>query len=140
MKTFKMLSFHLLSDHEQQSIPLIDGIVINLENSHKMWTLEMLIDKQYYEQFQTLLSTEQVIDANVVISFPENDPAPFLLVVNNIQQMENEISVLFKGRLKAQRQQYAEHLLQQLLEEGLTGSELLQTFQQSMRVRPKLKM
>ena len=139
MKTFKMLSFHLLLENEVKKIPIIDGIVINLENSHKVWTLELLCANHYYEFFQQLFLSEQPVDANVVISFPENEPAPFLIVVHNITHTNNEISVLFKARLKAQRQQYAEKLLHHLVHtQALEGTALLQAFETNMRIRPKL--
>lgn len=55
MKTFKMLAFDLLLNGEIKEIPLIDGIIINQENSHKMWILELFTADTYYDFFRTLL-------------------------------------------------------------------------------------
>ena len=51
LKTFKMLSVGILNDEQLQDFPLIDGIIINQENSHRMWILEMFIDQKYKEIF-----------------------------------------------------------------------------------------
>lgn len=55
MKTFKMLAFDLLVNDEIKEIPLTDGIIINQENSHKMWILELFTADTYYDFFKTLL-------------------------------------------------------------------------------------
>ncbi|MFF5993882.1 YwpF family protein [Lysinibacillus sp. KU-BSD001] len=139
MKTFKMISFDLLlADHTQQ-IPLIDGIIINQENSHHSWILELYIPNNFNEVFEPLLASGDVFEARAVISFPDNEPAPFTLVVSKIKHIGDHISVLLKGTLKAQRKRYAEQLLQELLVEGLSNDQLLDRFKQGMKERPKLK-
>ncbi|MDN4605977.1 YwpF family protein [Sporosarcina highlanderae] len=139
MKTFKMLSVGILIDDKIQDFPLIDGIIINQENSHRMWILEMFIDKQHEELFQGWKDSEEVLDTSVVISYPENEPAGFRVAVDTVQRIGDNISVLLKGRLKRARTQYAEHLLEELITEGLSGEELLKRFESDMRERPRLK-
>lgn len=139
MKTFKMLEFEYIADTERQPIPLIDGILINQENSHKSWILELYITTTYRPLFEELLEKNTVFEAQVVISFPDNDPARFTLVVSKIQDIHGKVSVLCRGTLKAQRKRYAEGLLQQLLAEGVSNEELLARFAQGMRERPALK-
>ena len=56
-----------------------------------------------------------------------------------MKQIGNNISVLLKGRLKRARTQYAEHLLEELIGEGLEGETLLERFETDMRSRPRLK-
>ena len=49
--------------------------------------------------FQKLLEDQTVIKAQIVISFPDNDPAYFLIVVTSIHHIGyNNISVLLKGK------------------------------------------
>lgn len=139
MKTFKMLSFDLMTDGSTQSIPLTDGIIINQENSHNSWILELYIASSCRGIFDPLLTSGQVFDARAVISFPDNEPAPFSLVVCTIKEIGDYVSVLCKGTLKAQRKRYAELLLQELIAEGLPNDELLTRFERGMKERPKLK-
>ncbi|QTD40782.1 YwpF family protein [Sporosarcina sp. Te-1] len=139
MKTFKMISVGVLQDNQIQDFPLIDGIIINQENSHRMWILEMFIDQGYKELFENWKSTEELLEARVVISYPENEPAGFLVAVDTVQEIGDHISVLLKGRLKRARSQYAEQLLEELITEGLGGQELLERFEHDMRSRPRLK-
>ncbi|MGN7478118.1 YwpF family protein [Solibacillus silvestris] len=139
MKTFKMLAFDLLLDDEIKKIPLIDGIIINQENSHQLWILELFTSNTYHDFFQHFITSGEVLDARAIISLPDNEPAPFSVVVHSITTLDDKISVLIKGRLKAQRKKYAEQLLGQLLEEGLRNDELLAAFEQGMRNRPSLK-
>ena len=140
MKTFKMLSFDLLtSTGSTQSIPLTDGIIINQENSHNSWILELYIANDYRGFFDPLVLSHDVFEARAVISFPDNEPAPFSLVVTKIIEIGDYVSVLCKGTLKAQRKRYAELLLQELIAEGLPNDELLTRFERGMKERPKLK-
>ncbi|HWL25362.1 MAG TPA: YwpF family protein [Ureibacillus sp.] len=139
MKTFKMLSFHLIKEDGKQQVPLIDGIVINQENSHKSWILELFISKEHIATFQQLHTSGEIFDAHVVISFPDNEPAPFSVVVSEFREIQGHYSVLLKGAVKQLRKKYAEQLIRLLLEEDLSKEELLKRFEQGMKERPKLK-
>lgn len=139
MKTFKMISFDLIHDDKKQHIPLTDGIIINQENSQKSWILELFISKDYQSTFEELRSIGEVFEVQVIISFPENEPAPFTVAVSDIREFEENISVLLKGTVKAQRKKYAERLLKTLLNENLSNEELFNRFEKGMRERPPLK-
>ncbi len=52
MKTFKMLSVGIVNEDRLQDFPLIDGIIINQENSHRLWILEMFIDQEHQSIFE----------------------------------------------------------------------------------------
>lgn len=139
MKTFKMISFGLLTGDEADYLPMLDGIIINQENSHRMWILEMFLDMEYKERFEILKEEEALIEAKVVISYPENEPAAFVLAVDTVHEIGDRVSVLLKGRLKRQRSEYAEQLLSELLDLGFEGQALLERFESDMRARPRLK-
>ncbi|GEL04729.1 YwpF family protein [Rummeliibacillus stabekisii] len=141
IKTFKMLSLELLEENQFTSYPLIDGIIINQENSHKYWILEMYMDAQYADDFAKYLGTDDILDVRAVISYPDNEPAYFRVVVHNITEMPDtgHVSVLLKGTLNSNRRQYAEQLLLELVEEGLTGNVLLERFKSDLHNRKKLK-
>lgn len=139
LKTFKMLSFALIKEDSKQNFPLIDGIVINQENSHKSWVLELFISKEHIATFQQLHKSGEVVDVHVVISFPDNEPAPFSVVVSDIREIRGNYSVLLKGAVTQLRKKYAEHLLKLLLEEDLPKEELIDRFEKGMKERPKLR-
>ncbi|KOS66592.1 hypothetical protein AEA09_17790 [Lysinibacillus contaminans] len=139
MKTFKMLSFDLVTEDGMQNVPLVDGIVINQENSHQSWILELFIEQKYHSTFSDLLDKNAVFDVRAVISFPENEPAPFHVAVYAVQEIGDHLSVLLKGTLKAKRSKYAEQLLAELLSEGVSVEDLLNRFARDMKIRPKLK-
>jgi hypothetical protein len=139
MKTFKMLSFDLINDDGGLNIPIIDGIVINQENSRKSWVLELFISKDYQSIFEKLKNSNEVFEVHVIISFPDNEPAPFRVAVSNIREIGEKISVLVKGTIKTRRSRYAEQLLKSLLNEELSSEDLMNRFEKGMRERPLLK-
>ena len=139
LKTFKMISVGLLDGDKVVDFPLIDGIIINQENSHRLWVLELFIAREHEEFFTRLKDEDELVEARVVISYPGNEPAGFRVTVDAIQQIGDNISVLLKGRLKRARSKYAEHLLEELITEGLDGDALLKRFESDMRERPRLK-
>lgn len=139
MKTFKMLSLGVEKDDVVTDYPLNDGIIINQENSHRTWVLEMLMDINYKETFEKMMNSGEIYDVKVVISYPGNEPATFEVAVYGVKEMDGQISVLLKGTLKRARRKYAETLLSELLEDGLEGEELLERFETDMRTRPGLR-
>lgn len=139
MKTFKMMSIDLIRDQEIYPISIEDGIVINQENTSRSWILELFIDKKYEEFFNNFQTTNEMIHAKVVISYPENEPAHFEVLTYSVKEIGQHISVLLKGTLKRVRKKYAESLLAELIEDGLSGEELLSKFEHDMKTRPSLK-
>lgn len=133
-----MISFGLLNGDQTDYLPMLDGIIINQENSHRLWILEMFLEAEHKERFEKLQADEALIEAKVVISYPENEPAAFLLAIDTVHQIGDRVSVLLKGRLKRQRSEYAEQLLSELMDKGLEGDALLQRFESDMRSRPRL--
>lgn len=134
-----MLSFDLVTENGIQNVPLVDGIVINQENSHQSWILELFIAQKHHSIFSDLLEKNAVFDVRAIISFPENDPAPFQVIVHTIQEIGDYLSVLLKGTLVAKRSKYAEQLLAELLSTEISAEELLDRFVHDMKMRPKLK-
>lgn len=139
MKTFKMISIDITREKDVYPISIEDGIVINQENTSRSWILELFIDKKYESFFNELQSTNEAVEAKVVISYPENEPAPFEVVTYSVKEIGQHISVLLKGTIKRVRRKYAESLLAELIEEGLSGEELLAQFEHDMKTRPSLK-
>jgi hypothetical protein len=121
------------------SIPLVDGIIINQENSHRSWILEMYVDKTDSTFFEQFKNSGELMEVKVVISYPENEPASFEVAVYDVKTIGDYVSVLFKGTLIRTRRKYAVQLLTELVQEGLTGEKLINRFENDMRQRPHLK-
>ena len=139
MKTFKMISVEVLQESGVLAFPLFDGIIINQENSHRLWVLELFIDAKHKDIMEKWKAEKTLLTVRVVISYPGNEPATFDVAVENWSQIGDRISVLMKGRLKRARSKYAEHLLEELLDAGFEGDALLEQFETGMWDRPKLK-
>ena len=139
MKTFKMISVSIISDHEEVQIAIEDGIVINQENSSRSWILELFTDQNYEAFFYFFKMSNKVYVVKVIISYPENEPAHFEVVTYSVKQIGDHLSVLLRGTLKRVRRKYAESLLAELIEDGLTGEDLLSKFESDMKTRPALK-
>lgn len=141
MKTFKLMSFEVFQHDGFKKYPLEDGIIINQESSHQSWVLEIFVDASYGDDFQMYIGTDTILEARAVISYPDNEPASFRVLVQGMEKTsDGRMSILFKGTLKTQnRQQYAELLLAHLVNSGLTGEELLTHFARDMKRRPRIK-
>ncbi|MEB6228316.1 YwpF-like family protein [Mammaliicoccus sciuri] len=139
MKTFKAVRFQILDDEQITEYELLDGIIINKENSGTGWLLEILISDIHYEQMKEYHDNQTLLDTRVVITRPSNDPALFDATIKYIEQLEDKISVVFECHIYTLRQVYAERLLEQLIDEGLSGDELKTSFNRLMQSKPKLK-
>ncbi len=139
MKTFKAVRFQIVDDKQITEYELLDGIIINKENSGTGWLLEILISDIHYEQMKEYHDNQTLLDTRVVITRPSNDPALFDATIKYIEQLEDKISVVFECHIYTLRQVYAERLLEQLIDEGLSGDELKTSFNRLMQSKPKLK-
>ncbi len=139
MKTFKAVRFQIVDDEQIIEYELLDGIIINKENSGTGWLLEILISDIHYEQMKEYHDNQTLLDTRVVITRPSNDPALFDATIKYIEQLEDKISVVFECHIYTLRQVYAERLLEQLIDEGLSGDELKTSFNRLMQSKPKLK-
>lgn len=140
LKTFKMLTLERYTEEGFISYPLVDGIIINQENSHQTWVLEMYVNRDLAADFYPFLNTDQLLEVKAIISYPDNEPAAFRVVVVAIQELGDQVSILMKGTLKTHRRQYAEMLLEKLIsEDGLSGEELITQFRSDMHSRPRIK-
>ena len=90
-----------------------------------------------YDEFHVLLKNKQKVTVEAKITKETNDPATFMATVASITSIgENRISLLMKGVLKERRLHYAEMLLEDLINQGLSGQDLLQQFKLQLRNRP----
>lgn len=140
MKTFKAVRFQIVSENSTVTeYELIDGVIINKENSGTGWLLEIVISDVHQEQMEQYMAEEKLLDIRIVITRPSNDPALFDATIKHITPLKEYISVVFECHIYTLRQVYAESLLEQLVNEGLEGDELITTFNRMMQSKPRLK-
>ena len=140
MKTFKAVRFQIVSDGNRISeFELYDGVIINKESSGTGWLLEIVISDTHYDIMQKYYESQTILDIRVVITRPSNDPALFEKKKKNISLLAGKMSIIFECHIYTHRQVYAETLLEQLIDEGLSGEELKITFNRMMQSKPKLK-
>lgn len=142
MKTFKAVRFQIVSENGGVTeYELDDGVIINKESSGTGWLLEIVISDFHYETMKKYMDDETLLDIRVVITRPANDPALFDATIKHISKLEQaqSISVVFECYIYTLRQVYAESLLEQLIDEGLSGEELKKSFNRMMQSKPRLK-
>ena len=136
LKTFKLVTFIL--DHQgsqasqYEEIQLKDGLIINKEDDDNGWLIEIFINKQYVDFFKSVKLNQDTLLIYAVISKRNNKPAPLTATVKSITVMNDHISVLFDGYLVNNKKEQAELVLADLVQLGLEGDALLQTFKQKM--------
>jgi hypothetical protein len=139
MKTFKLISLQIVEDATLVDVVLVDGLIINREDDQNSWLLEAYTaDHSQFAFFQKAYASKQDLFVKVVITKKENDPATFVTKVCSVKQLGNHTSVLFEGKLKRQRNNYAETLLDHLLQKGLDGNALMVEFKEKMKTKPLL--
>ncbi|OCA88862.1 YwpF family protein [Pseudobacillus wudalianchiensis] len=135
MKTFKIAGFYLAEQDEPQEIELLDGLIINREDDKRSWLIELFVHPKYEELFQELEKQEDELKVQVLITHPNNDPALFSARVRELNTLEDGISVLLEGRLRQMRNEYAKQVLSDLVGKGLSGENLLNTFNTHLKQR-----
>ncbi|XXM72879.1 YwpF-like family protein [Lysinibacillus sphaericus] len=138
MKTFKVISLQVVDNEELQDFDIEDGLIINKEDGKSTWLVETYMSQKYLDFFQKAQQQENDLEIQVVISNKANDPAAFMTSIRGIKKMNGRMSVLFEGKLKKQRNEYAELLLDDLLQKGYAGDELVKEFREKMVSKPRL--
>jgi YwpF-like protein len=139
VKTFRLVSLEILENEETVNIPLESGLIINKEDEHSNWLIEAYTDLSFYDYFKQAEDAGKEYIVQVVITKKENDPAYFQTRVCSLKKFEQNISVLLEGRLRRTKNDYAETLLGQLLDQGYGGNTLLTEFKDKMQRKPRLK-
>jgi hypothetical protein len=138
VKTFKLVSLQIVEDSTLVDVVLEDGLIINREDDQNSWLLEAYTNQTHLSFFQKAFESKQDLFVKVVITKKENDPATFITKVTSVKQLGTHTSVLFEGKLKRQKNNYAETLLDHLLHKGLDGNALMLEFKEKMKTKPLL--
>jgi putative protein kinase ArgK-like GTPase of G3E family len=144
MKTFKLVELTNIRHEGQmikrENIVLNDGLIINKEDGENHWLIEACVDKQYLPFFEEASAKEQELHLLATISKKSNDPATLFAKVKKITVMEEHLSVLLDGTLVRTKIDMAEVLLEDLIEQGLKGEELLKEFKQKLHEKRSMKV
>jgi hypothetical protein len=120
-------------------IALTDGLIINKENDARSWLLEAFVEEKHFKELEpSLPEIDGEVYIQAVITKKDNEPALFQTVLRTIRKVGNHYSLLFVGHIQKTRSKYAELLLEDLVQKGLVGDELIKEFKQKIRSKPKL--
>ncbi|MFK4393210.1 hypothetical protein CN563_24550 [Bacillus sp. AFS026049] len=140
MKSFKLISLQIVTENLNLiDIALTDGLIINKENDARSWLLEAFVEEKHFKELEpSLPDKDGEVYIQAVITKKDNEPALFQTVLRTIRKVGNHYSLLFVGHIQKTRSKYAELLLEDLVQKGLVGDELIKEFKQKIRSKPKL--
>ncbi|MDO7485378.1 YwpF family protein [Peribacillus frigoritolerans] len=140
MKSFKLISLQIVTENLNLiDIALTDGLIINKENDARSWLLEAFVEENHFKELEpSLPKIDGEVYIQAVITKKDNEPALFQTVLRTIRKVGNHYSLLFVGHIQKTRSKYAELLLEDLVQKGLVGDELIKEFKQKIRSKPKL--
>jgi hypothetical protein len=140
MKSFKLYSLDVVDGDTSVEVPLEDGLILNKEDERSTWLLEAYTDLSLYDYFKPIFDHSREMIVEAVITKKENTPAYFQTKIVSLNKFEKYISVLFEGHLRRNKSDYSELLLDNLMQKGLEGPELLKEFKEKMKSKPKIKV
>lgn len=139
MKTFKLVALSFVDGEDIETLPLEDGLIMNREFGGESWLIEAYLPSEKMEMFLPYEGTSQLVHLQATISKPTNDPADFKATVKSISKLNDHISILFDAKLFRRKNNFHEKVLQSLVNEGLTGDELIVQFKEKVQEKPTLQ-
>ncbi|KIH70480.1 YwpF family protein [Salinicoccus roseus] len=137
MKSFKVVELKLEHENNFIILDLIDGIIINKEKQEDPWLVEISTSTDFKDILQDHVGTE--MEMLVTITRHSNEPARFKGVFNEMNEIDNALSLIFNGKIIVQGPHYAEDLLSHLLDEGYEQEKLLNEFKAMMESKAEIK-
>lgn len=137
MKSFKVIDMKIIQEQNFIVPEVKDGVIINMEYGDNPWIIEIVTAGDLSSILEKLKG--QQLEMMVTITRPSNTPAKFSARVMDINQMDDMISVVFKGAIIVQGPNYAEELLEFLVEEGYEGKTLINEFNSRMESKEDFK-
>ncbi|WP_141430988.1 YwpF-like family protein [Bacillus sp. 03113] len=139
MKTFKLITLQIVEDEQLVDVELIDGLIINKEDDQGRWLIEAYTDKGNCDYFQKAMKENHLLTVQAVITKKENTPAAFKTQVRSINPFDKHVSILLEGPLVRSRNNYAQLLLKELIQKGVSGEDLIVQFNELMKQKPSFK-
>ena len=95
MKSFKVIDMKIIQEPNFIVPEIKDGVIINMEHGENPWIIEIVTDGDLYSILENLKG--QLLEMMVTITRPSNAPAKFSAHLMDINEMDDNISVVFKG-------------------------------------------
>lgn len=130
MKSFKVIDMKIIQQQNFIVPEVKDGVIINMEYGDNPWIIEIVTDGDLEAILKKLKG--QQLEMMVTITRPSNTPAKFSAKLMDINQMDDMISIVFKGAIIVQGPNYAEELLEFLITDGYEGKALVNEFNSRM--------
>jgi hypothetical protein len=134
MKTYRLYSLNILHGQDrgvlQKDIQIEDGLIIDMEQNGKKWLVDVKVDEKDQPLFEEYYRDKEKLLIEVVITSPSNYPATMVAKVRKITQLNKKVSILLDGLLIIRKDDILDVILQGIVEEGLTGEELIAEFKQ----------
>lgn len=134
MKTFKLSSLEIVENQDDDivlhGIPVLDGLVINREDEQNHWVIEAFMEKAYLEGFHKLNEKDDTVMLQVKITKDTNTPATFISSILSINEIGEQINVIFMGTIVDKRKGIVKDMLKNLIEEGYQGESLYKQFKE----------
>ncbi|WP_179295614.1 YwpF family protein [Bacillus sp. FJAT-45350] len=128
MKTYRLYSLRLLIGKEngvlQRDIPLVDGLIINMEDNGKKWLLDAVISSDKKSVFEEIETSEKFI-LEVVITSKNNHPATMVAKVRKLTELSVNVSVLIDGILVNRKDDIVDLVLQGMVDENVSGESIV---------------
>lgn len=137
MKTFKLKALKVIENQYQdiveREMPLHDGLIINREDEDHQWVIEAYLDAQYWDYFENLKEKNSDIMIQVKITTQTNAPVIFITSIIGMNEISDQMNVLFQGIIIDQQKNEIEGILKSLIEKGFQGEQLLGEFKALMK-------
>ncbi|MFC0015896.1 MULTISPECIES: YwpF family protein [Allobacillus] len=134
MKTFKLISLTTLEklgdELQNKEIEFHDGLIIDREIDRDRWLVESFMPKTYEEFFRNKLDKDREMVFQVRITKKENSKATLVGKVETIEEVDDSISVVIIGNMVNRERELVEQTLQDLIEAGYQGEQLLTKFKE----------
>ncbi|MBU6080551.1 YwpF-like family protein [Allobacillus halotolerans] len=134
MKTFKLISLTTLEklgdELQNKEIEFYEGLIIDREIDRDRWLVEGYMPKSYEDFFRSKLDKNREIVFQVRITKTENPKATLVGKVEAIEEVDDNISVIIIGNMVNRERELVEQTLQDLIEAGYQGEQLLIKFKE----------
>ncbi len=128
VKTYRLFSLRVFEGHEngvtQKNIPIENGLIIDVEDGDKKWLVDAIFEET--DDFSPVEGQTLLIE--VVITSKNNYPATMVVDVKKITTLSTKKSFLLEGHMAINRDEIIELILQGIVEEGISGTALLNEF------------
>lgn len=132
MKTFELKYLNVILNESDEIIdhefPLLDGLIINREDESNRWVIEALIEKKHWSFFEKLKESNEDVIVQVKITTETNEPASLITNILGLNELAEEMNVLFMGTIIDEQKNKIEKVLKDLIDEGYSGDQLLNKF------------